>query len=123
MQQTKIQEEPDPKESLNWTQHLIMEEEIPKPNIGEFTLEDKRTHKDLTSLTNTWIAQAMNFSTELAQKENTKKEDTWTLPEIVPLELHKYLDVFDKERSKTIPWIPALGPCNWTQRRLHPLGL
>ena len=45
----------------------------------------------------------MNFSTELAQKENAKKEDTQTLPEIVPPELHKYLDVFDKERAKRFP--------------------
>ena len=76
------------------------EEEIPKPNICKFTLEDERTHEDLTPLTNTWIAQAMNFSTKLAQKENAKKEDTQTLSKIVLLELHKYLNVFDKEKAK-----------------------
>ena len=26
-----------------------------------------------------------------------------TLPEIVPLELHKYLDVFDKKKAKQLP--------------------
>ena len=104
MQQTKIQEEPDPKEFLNQTQCPIMKEEkIPKPNICEFALENKRTHKDLTPMTDTWIAWAINFSTKLAQKENAKKEDTWTLPEIVPLELHEYLDVFDKEKVKRFP--------------------
>ena len=76
MQHTEIQEEPDHKESLNQTQHLTVEEETPKPNICKFTLEDKITHEDLTPLTDTWIAQAMNFSTELAKKENAKKEDT-----------------------------------------------
>ena len=89
-----------------------MEEKMPKPNICEFTLEDKRTQENLAPLTDTWIAHAMNFSTELTQKENAKKEDTRTLPEIVPPELHKYLDVFDKERAKQFlksqPWNHAI---------------
>ena len=80
-----------------------MEEEIPKSNIREFTLKDERTQEDLTPLTDTWITQAMNFSTKLAQKENAKKEDTQTLLKIVPLELHEYLDVFDKEKAKWFP--------------------
>ena len=112
MQWTKIQEEPDPEELLNWTQYLIMEEEIPKLNICEFTLEDKRTQEHLEPLKDTWITQAMNFSTKLAQKENAKKEDTQTLPEIVPPELHEYLDVFDKEKAKQFlesqPWDHAI---------------
>ena len=103
MQQTQIQEEPDPEEPLNRIQYPIMEEEIIKPNICEFTLENKETQENLAPLTDTWIAQAINFSTELAQKENAKKEDTQTLPEIVPLELHEYLDVFDKEKAKRFP--------------------
>ena len=112
MQWTKIQEEPDLEEPLNWTQYLIREEEIPKPNICKFILESEVTHEDLAPLTNTWIAQAMNFSTKLAQKENAKKEDTWTLPEIVLPELHKYLDAFDKEKAKQFlesqPWDHAI---------------
>ena len=99
IQQTQTQEEPDPEEPLNQTQYP----EMSKPNICKFTLEDEETQENLAPLTETWIAQAMNFSTELAQKENAKKEDTWTLPEIVPLELHEYLDVFDKERAKCFP--------------------
>ena len=103
MQRTQIQEEPDPKEPLNQTQYLIMEEEIIEPNICKFTLENEEAQESLAPLTDTWIAQAMNFSTELAQKENMKKEDTRTLPEIVPPELHEYLDIFDKERAKRFP--------------------
>ena len=80
MQWTKIQEEPDPEEPLNWTQYPTVEEEILEPNICEFTLEDEKTQEEITSLTDTWIAWAMNFSTELAQKENAKKEDTQTPP-------------------------------------------
>ena len=72
-----------------------MDEEIPEPNIHKFTLEDKKTQEDLAPWT--------SFSTKLAQKENAKKEDTWTPPKIVPLELHKYLDVFDKEKVKQFP--------------------
>ena len=83
MQWTKIQEEPDPEESLNQTQYPIKEEELPELNIQEFTLEDERTQEDPAPLTDTWIARAMNFSTELAQKKNAKKEDTQTLPKIV----------------------------------------
>ena len=103
MKWTEIQEEPDPKEPLNQTQYLAMEEEILEPSLCKFTLEDERTHEDLAPLTDTWIIQAMNFSTKLAQKENAKKEDTWTLPKIVSPELHEYLDVFDKEKAKQFP--------------------
>ena len=70
-----------------------------EPNICEFTLEDGETQENLAPLTETWIAQAMNFSTKLTQKENAKKEDTQTLPKTIPPELHEYLDVFDKERA------------------------
>ena len=35
--------------------------------------------------------------------ENAKKEDMQTLPKIVPPRLHKYLDIFDKERAKQFP--------------------
>ena len=80
-----------------------MEEEILELNICKFTLEDERIHEDLAPLTDTWIAQVMNFSTKLAQKENSKKEDTWTLPKIVPPELHEYLNVFDKGKVKQFP--------------------
>ena len=137
IQRTQIQEEPDPEEPLNQTQYLIMEEEIIESNICEFSLENKETQENLAPLTDTWIAQAMNFSTELAQKENAKKEDIQTLPEIVPPELHEYLDIFDKERANTslnldlgttqmnlrttfcpqtvkyIPW-PSQKPKKWT---------
>ena len=111
MQQIQIQEEPNPEELLNWTQYLIMEKEMLKPNICEFTLKDERTQENLAPLTDTWIAQAMNFSTKLTQKENAKKKDMWTLPEIVPPELHEYLDVFDKERAK---WFPESWPWDHT---------
>ena len=103
MQWTQIQEELDPKEPLNWTQYLTLEEEVIEPNICKFTLEEETTQENLSPLTDTWIAQAMNFSTKLAQKENAKKEDTWTLIKIVPPELHEYLDVFDKEKAKRFP--------------------
>ena len=53
-----------------------MEQETIELNICEFTLENEETQETLAHLTETWIAQAMNFSTELAQKENAKKEDT-----------------------------------------------
>ena len=89
-----------------------MEEEIPEPNICKFTLEDERTQENLAPLTDTWITWAMNSSTELAQKENAKKEDMWTLPKIVPPELHEYLDIFDKEKAKRFleswPWDHAI---------------
>ena len=74
MQQTRIQEEPDPEEPLNQTQYpIIKKEEIIKLDICKFTLENKETQETLAPLTETWIARAMNFSTELAQKENAKK--------------------------------------------------
>src|SRR3984885_15927291 len=95
-------EEPDPEENMNQTQYPEIEEEIEiEPNICEFSLEE--TTEIIPPLTDTWIAQAVNFSTELAQKENAKKEETRTLPEMVPPELHKYLDVFDKEKAKRFP--------------------
>ena len=57
----------------------------------------------IAPLTENWIARVTNFSTELAQKENAKKEDTRTPQEMVPAELHEYLDVFDKEKAKRFP--------------------
>ena len=74
IQRTQIQEELDPKEPLNRTQYPTMEEETIKPNICEFTLENKETQETLVPLTKPWIAQAMNFSTELAQKKNARKK-------------------------------------------------
>ena len=56
MQQTQIQEEPDPEEPLNQTQHLIMNKEMIEPNICEFTLEDEEMQENLAPLTDTWVA-------------------------------------------------------------------
>ena len=49
----------------------------------------------------TWINK-MNVATELAIKENNKKEEK-TDKELVPKEFHKYLDIFSEEKAHRFP--------------------
>ena len=48
-----------------------------------------------------WINK-MNIATELAIKENDKKEEK-TDEELVPKEFHEYLDIFSEEKAHQFP--------------------
>jgi hypothetical protein len=51
--------------------------------------------------TDVWIHQT-NIATELAIKENNKKQDK-TDKELVPAEYHEYLDIFNEEKAHCFP--------------------
>ena len=86
-QQPKVEEIVDKEETKNHMNNLIEED---KDAILIKLLEET-----------TWINK-MNVATELAIKENDKKEEK-TDKELVPEEFHKYLDIFSKEKAHQFP--------------------
>ena len=49
-----------------------------------------------------WICSKTNLATDMAIAENLKKEDL-TDEQIVPLEYHEYLDIFNEKRASRFP--------------------
>ena len=49
-----------------------------------------------------WICSKTNLATDMAIAENLRKEDL-TDEQIVPLEYHEYLDIFNKKRASRFP--------------------
>ena len=92
-QQPKVEEIADEKETKNHTNNPIEED---KDTILIGLLEET-----------TWINKT-NVATELAIKENDKKEEK-TDEELVPEESHEYLDIFSKEKAHRFP---EPQPCN-----------
>jgi hypothetical protein len=45
-----------------------------------------------------WINSKKNLAMKLAAEANQKKADQ-TLEQLVPLEYHEYLDIFDKDKA------------------------
>ena len=91
--QPKVEEIADEEERKNYTKNPIKED---KNAILIKLLEET-----------TWINK-MNVATELAIKENDKKEEK-TNEELVPKEFHEYLDIFSKEKAH---WFPEPWPWN-----------
>ena len=85
--QPKVKEIVDEEETKNYTNNSI---EGDKNTIFIELLEES-----------TWINK-MNMATELAIKENNKKEEK-TDEELVPKEFHDYLDIFSKEKAHQFP--------------------
>ena len=86
-QQPKVEEIVDEEETRNHTKNPIEED---KNTILVELLEETA-----------WINK-MNVATELAIKENDKKEEK-TNKELVPKEFHKYLDIFSEEKAHRFP--------------------
>ena len=82
-QQPKIEEIANKEETKNYMKNPIEED---KNAILIKLLEEM-----------TWINKT-NVATELAIKENNKKEEK-TDEELVPKEFHKYLDIFSEEKA------------------------
>ena len=49
-----------------------------------------------------WINAQSNMATDLAIKENAKKDDL-TAEEIVPPEFHNFMDIFNEEKANQFP--------------------
>ena len=86
-QQPKVEEILDEEEARNHTKNPIEED---KNTILIELLEETA-----------WINKT-NVTTELAIKENDKKEEK-TNKELVPKEFHKYLDIFSEEKAHRFP--------------------
>ena len=86
-QQLKVEEITDEEETKNYTKNLIKED---KNAILIKLLEEM-----------TWINKT-NVATELAIKENDKKEEK-TDEELIPKEFHEYLDIFSEEKAHQFP--------------------
>ena len=82
-QQPKVEEIVDEEETENYTSNPIKGD---KNTILIELLEET-----------TWINK-INMATELAIKENDKKEEK-TNEELVPKEFHDYLDIFSEEKA------------------------
>ena len=85
--QPKIEEIVDEEETRNHTKNPIKED---KNTILIELLEETA-----------WINKT-NIATELAIKENDKKEEK-TDEEMVPKEFHEYLDIFSEEKAHRFP--------------------
>ena len=82
-----------------------MEEHPNKEEIKNQTLYP--TNKDLNAILLELIKEdiqigKVTIATELAAKENRKKEEK-TDKELIPKEYHEYLDVFSKEKAARFP--------------------
>ena len=90
-----VEEETDQE---HWKNHIINPiEELDDEEIGNTVLisyiEEMKTK--------VWINAKGNMATELAIKENEKKAEL-TNEELVPDDLHEFLDVFDKNKAKNL---------------------
>jgi hypothetical protein len=86
-QQPKIEEVVDEEESKNRTTLPIVEDKL---GVYIELLE-----------TDVWIHKT-NIAMELAIKENSKKQDKMD-EQLVPVEYHKYLDIFSEEKAHCFP--------------------
>ena len=86
-QQPKVEEVVDKKEMLNQT-------------MNRLETEEKETI--LMELDEATSINKINMATELAIKENSKKEEK-TDEQLVPEEFHKYLDIFSEEKAHQFP--------------------
>ena len=79
---TTVEEHPDKEENKNWTLYPTSED------LNAILLELIKEDVQISKIT---------IATELAAKENQKKEEK-TNKELIPEEYHKYLDVFSEEK-------------------------
>ena len=82
-----MEEHPDEEENKNWTLYPTNED------MNAILLELIKENVQINKVT---------IATELAAKENRKKEEK-TDKELIPKEYHEYLDVFSKEKAAQFP--------------------
>ena len=110
-----IEEIEDEEEYLNHTQNpteekdetnngqwiKLTKEQVTELPIFSFDLleTDDLNDEDIKEV---WINAQSNMATDLAIKENAKKDDL-TAEEIVPSEFHDFMDIFSKEKANQFP--------------------
>jgi hypothetical protein len=77
---------------------LDKEEHLNKP----INASDKVLLEYLDMENEIWINSKDNLATKLAAEANQKKPDL-TPEQLVPLEYHKYLDIFDEDKANQFP--------------------
>ena len=83
----------------DWKNHTInLTEELDDEEIGNEVLI---SHIEEIKM-KVWINAKGNMATELAIKENEKKAEL-TNEELIPEDLHEFLDVFDKNKANQFP--------------------
>ena len=87
-----VKEETDQEDWKNHTINSI--EELDDEEIGNAVLISYIEEMKMK----VWISAKGNMATELAIKENEKKAEL-TNEELVPEDLHKFLDVFDENKA------------------------
>ena len=75
----------------------MTKEQITKLLIFSFDLLETDDPND-EDIKEVWINAQSNMATDLAIKENTKKDDL-TTKEIVPPEFHNFMDIFSEEKA------------------------
>ena len=81
-------------------EEVVDEEEMLNQTTNRLETEEKETI--LMELNETTSINKINVATELAIKENSKKEEK-TDEQLVPEEFHEYLDIFSKEKAHRFP--------------------
>ena len=81
-------------------EEIIDEEELKNQTTNRLETEEKETI--LMELEETTCINKINVATELAIKENSKKEERAD-EQLVPEEFHKNLDIFSKEKAHRFP--------------------
>ena len=104
-----ITKEEDPDEWMTWTVNILETNcwdalislliEIQEQIMDEGTWINPKTNS-------VWICSKTNLATDIVIAENLKKEDL-TDKQIVLLEYHKYLDIFDEKQAS---WFPDKQP-------------
>ena len=102
---TTISEEEDPDEWLTWTVNALgtnYRDVLLSPLIEiEEHIMDKGAWIN-PEINSVWICSKTNLATDLAIKENQRKDDL-TDEKIVPSEYHEFLDIFGEKRASQFP--------------------
>ena len=104
-QKATISGEEDPDEWLTWTVNVLGTDHhdvliSPPIEIEEQIMDEGAwINPEINSV---WICSKTNLATDLAIKENQKKDDL-TDEQIVPLEYHEFLDIFDEKWASRFP--------------------
>ena len=109
---------PSQKKKINWKQ--IVQIESPKASLQEEVDEEEWKNQTINRIDNVdettlliatitgeletdiWINTKTNLAMDMAIEANLKKKEL-SVKEMVPLEYHQYLDVFDEEKANRFP--------------------
>ena len=104
-----VTKEEDPDEWMTWTVNVLGTDCWDALISPLIEIQEKIMDKGAwinPETKSVWICSKTNLATDMAIAENLKK-DNLTDKQIVPLEYHEYLDIFNKKRAS---WFPDKWP-------------